>query len=113
MSETPDLLPGTLSLLVLKAVSLGRVHGYGVLLRIGEISGGGFDIQQGALYPALHRLEHRGLISSEWGTSLKNRRAKYYYLTDEGRKRLGQEVQSWDRLTEMMSRVLSAEPQEG
>ncbi len=113
MSEAPDLLPGTLSLLVLKAVSLGRVHGYGVLLRIGEISGGDFDIQQGALYPALHRLEHRGLIFSEWGTSHNNRRAKYYYLTDEGRKRLGQDVLNWERLTRTMSRVLSAEPQEG
>ena len=113
MSETRDLLPGTLSLLVLKAVSLGRVHGYGVLLRIGEISGGGFEIQQGALYPALHRLEHRGLITSEWGTSHNNRRAKYYYLTDEGRKRLGQEVENWGRLTKTMARVLSAEPQGG
>jgi len=89
------------------------VHGYGVLLRIGKISGGGFEIQQGALYPALHRLEHRGLITSEWGTSHNNRRAKYYYLTDEGRKRLGQEVEDWERLTRTMARVLSAEPQEG
>ncbi len=112
MDGPAELLPGTLGLLVVKAVSLGKVHGYGVLLRIGQISGGALAIQQGALYPALYRLEHRGLIASEWGTSENNRRAKYYYLTDAGRRRLGEEVASWNRLAETMAHVLAATPQE-
>ena len=88
MTAPTDILPGTLDVLILKAVSLGRLHGYGVLLRIEQISGGALQIQQGALYPALYRLEHQGLIDSEWGTSDNNRRAKYYALTDAGRRRL-------------------------
>jgi PadR family transcriptional regulator PadR len=98
MTDQADLLPGTLDLLILKAVSLGDVHGYGVLLRIEQISGGALEIQQGALYPALYRLEHRGLIESEWGKSENNRRAKFYRLTRAGRRELGQEVESWNRL---------------
>ena len=109
----PDpILPGTLDLLILKAVSLGRLHGYGVLLRIEQISGGGLLVQQGALYPALYRLEHQGLIESEWGTSDNNRRAKYYRLTRAGRQRLGVETASWNRLAEAIARSLAATPQE-
>ena len=106
------ILPGTLDLLILKAVSLGRLHGYGVLLRIEQISGGGLFVQQGALYPALYRLEHQGLIESEWGTSDNNRRAKYYRLTRTGRQRLGTETASWNRLAEAIARSLAATPQE-
>lgn len=106
------ILPGTLDLLILKAVSLGRLHGYGVLLRIEQISGGGLLVQQGALYPALYRLEHQGLIESEWGTSENNRRAKYYRLTRIGRQRLGTETASWNRLAEAIARSLAATPQE-
>ena len=112
MANTAELLPGTLDLLILKAVSLGKLHGYGVLLRIEQISGGALQIQQGALYPALYRLEHQGLISSEWGTSENNRRAKYYRLTPTGRRRLGEETASWNRLAEAIARSLAATPQE-
>ena len=113
MNDQTGLLPGTLDLLILKAVSLGKLHGYGVLLRIGQISGGALDIQQGALYPALYRLEHQGLIASEWGTSDNNRKAKYYRLTATGRKRLGAETASWNRLAQAMALSLAATPQEG
>src|SRR4026209_1859764 len=98
MTDHAGLLPGTLDLLILKAVSLGKLHGYGVLLRIEQISGGALQIQQGALYPALYRLQHQGLIDSEWGTSDNNRKAKFYRLTTLGRKRLGEETASWNRL---------------
>jgi transcriptional regulator len=112
VNDQTGLLPGTLDLLILKAVSLGKLHGYGVLLRIGQISGGELEIQQGALYPALYRLEHQGLIASEWGTSDNNRKAKYYRLTPLGRKRLGAETMSWNRLAQAMARSLAATPQE-
>jgi PadR family transcriptional regulator, regulatory protein PadR len=112
MTRSAELLPGTLDLLILKAVSLGKLHGYGVLLRIGQISGGALEIQQGALYPALYRLEHQGLIESEWGTSANNRRAKFYRLTPAGRGRLGEEVASWNRLAEAIALALRATPQE-
>ena len=112
MTASADLLPGTLDLLIMKAVSLGDVHGYGVLLRIEQLSGGALEIQQGALYPALYRLEHQGLIESEWGRSDNNRRAKFYRLTRAGRRRLGEEAASWVRLTEAMAMVLGATPQE-
>jgi PadR family transcriptional regulator, regulatory protein PadR len=102
------LLPGTLDLLILKAVSLGKLHGYGVLLRIEQISGGALQIQQGALYPALSRLEHQGLIASEWGTSENNRKAKFYHLTAAGRRRLGQEEASWNRLAKAIAQALAA-----
>ena len=113
MNDQADLLPGTLDLLILKAVSLGDVHGYGVLLRIEQISGGALAIQQGALYPALHRLEHQGLIASEWGKSENNRRAKFYRLTRAGRQRLGEQEAGWNRLVAAMTSALSARPQEG
>jgi transcriptional regulator len=112
MSDHAAVLPGTLDLLILKAVSLGRLHGYGVLLRIGQISAGAIEIQQGALYPALYRLEHQGLIESEWGTSDNNRKAKYYRLTTAGRRRLGEETASWNRLADAIALALSATPQE-
>ena len=113
MGERAELLPGTLDLLILKAVALGRLHGYGVLLRIEQITGGALRIQQGALYPALYRLENRGLIRSEWGTSDNNRRAKYYELTTAGRTELGEETAGWNRLVAAMARALRAQPQEG
>lgn len=108
MDASADLLPGTLDLLILKAVSLGRLHGYGVLLRIQQISGGALEIQQGALYPALYRLERQGLIESEWGTSENNRRAKFYRLTAGGRARLGEETAGWNRLADAIALALSA-----
>ena len=112
MTDQADLLPGTLELLILKAISLGSVHGYGVLLRIQQISGGALEIQQGALYPALYRLEHNGQIESEWGTSDNNRRAKFYRLTGAGNRQLGEQEASWLRLVEAMTAVLQATPQE-
>ncbi len=112
MAESAELLPGTLDLLILKAVSLGRLHGYGVLLRIEQISGDSFHIQQGALYPALYRLEKQGLIESEWGISENNRRAKYYKLTVIGRQRLRTESASWNRLVDAMAAALRATPEE-
>jgi len=112
VNDLAGVLPGTLDLLILKAVSLGKLHGYGVLLRIGQISGGALEIQQGALYPALYRLEHQGLIASEWGTSDNNRKAKYYRLTPTGRRRLGAEITTWNRLAHAMALSLAATPQE-
>jgi PadR family transcriptional regulator PadR len=112
VTDQADLLPGTLDLLILKALSLGSVHGYGVLLRIEQISGGALEIQQGALYPALYRLEHRGLIESEWGRSENNRRAKFYRLTRPGAARLDDAAASWNRLADAMATALSATPQE-
>ena len=104
-----DLLPGTLDLLILKAVSLGKLHGYGVLLRIEQISGGALAIQQGALYPALYRLEHQGLIASEWGESENKRKARFYELTDAGRKRLRVEQEKWSRFSAAVAGVLRTE----
>lgn len=112
MPTKAALLPGTLDLLILKAVSLGPLHGYGVLLRIQQISGGALLVEQGALYPALYRLEEQGLLASEWGTSENNRRAKYYRLTRTGEKRLHQETASWNRLVAAVSDVLHAKPEE-
>jgi transcriptional regulator len=106
VSESTVLLPGTLDLLILKAVSLGRLHGYGVLLRIQQITGGALQIQQGALYPGLYRLEQQALIESEWGTSDNNRRAKFYRLTPAGRARLQHESAGWQRLSEAMALAL-------
>ena len=113
MAGQADLLPGTLDLLILKAVSLGPLHGYGVLLRIEQITRGALQIEQGALYPALYRLEHQGLLDTEWGTSDNNRRAKYYTLTATGRKRLKEEAESWNRTAAAMTAALKARPSEG
>ncbi len=112
MNDNAGVLPGTLDLLILKAVSLGKLHGYGVLLRIEQISGGALQIQQGALYPALYRLEHQGLIDGDWGVSDNNRKAKYYQLTPLGRRRLGEETASWNHLAAAIARSLAATPQE-
>lgn len=106
MPDSAELLPGTLDLLILKAVSLGTLHGYGVLLRIQQITGGSLQVQQGALYPALYRLEQQALIESEWGTSDNNRRAKFYRLTAAGRARLGNETASWNRLATAIGMAL-------
>ena len=103
-----DLLPGTLDLLILKAVSLGPKHGYGVLLRIEQISGNALTIEQGALYPALFRLEGRGLLASEWGTSENNRRAKYYTLTKAGRRQLELEVTGWEQMCLAIGRIMQS-----
>ncbi|MBV8842212.1 MAG: PadR family transcriptional regulator [Bryobacterales bacterium] len=104
-----DVLQGTLDMLILKAVSLGPLHGYGILLRIQQISKDALQIPQGSLYPALYRLEHGGFIESEWGESENKRRSKYYRLTASGRKRLKEETASWGRLTEAIGSVLNAE----
>ena len=112
MPSPAELLPGTLDVLILKAVSLGKLHGYAVLLRIEQISGGALLVQQGALYQALARLEHQGLIDSEWGTSDNNRRAKFYRLTAAGRRKLNTETASWNRLADAIALALAAKPQE-
>jgi len=101
-----ELLPGTLDLLILKAVSRGAHHGYGVLLRIEQITGGALSVEQGALYPALYRLEQQGLLDSEWGTSDNNRRAKFYELTAAGRKRLKAETDRWNLAALALNRAL-------
>ena len=113
MADQAQLLPGTLDLLILKAVSLGPMHGFGVLLRIEQITRGALLAEQGALYPALHRLEYQGLLEFEWGTSDNNRRAKFYRLTAAGRRRLREETESWNRLATAIGAALSARPQEG
>ena len=112
MSSQAQLLPGTLDLLILKSVSLGPLHGYGVLLRIGQISGRALLIEQGALYPALFRLLRQGLLKARWGTSENNRRAKFYELTSLGRKRLREETDGWNRLAAAMGSALAAQPEE-
>ena len=112
MSDPAELLQGTLDLLILKAVSLGPLHGYGVLLRIQQISRNGLAIQQGSLYPALYRLEHQGLIASEWGESENNRKAKYYRLTAGGRKRFREELDYWQRFSEAVGVALKAAPED-
>ena len=106
MPKQVDLMQGTLDLLILKAVSLGRLHGYGVLLRIQQMSTDQLIVQQGSLYPALYRLEHQGAISSEWGESENNRRAKYYELTRLGRKQLEVETLAWRKLAAAVGHVL-------
>jgi PadR family transcriptional regulator PadR len=109
VAKQQDLLQGTLDLLILKAVSLQPVHGYGILLRIQQLSGERLQIQQGSLYPALYRLEFRGWIKSEWGESENNRRAKFYRLTALGRRQLLAETETWSRLSAGVAGVLSAE----
>jgi transcriptional regulator len=106
-----DLLQGTLDLLILKAVSLGPLHGYGILLRIQQISGEELVIQQGSLYPALYRLEHKGILATEWGESENNRRAKYYRLTAAGRDRLEAETEKWERMSGIIGTILRAKPE--
>ena len=111
MAKPLDLLQGTLDMLILKAVSLGPLHGYGVLLRIQQISGNRLEIQQGSLYPALYRLEHQGLISSEWGESENKRKAKFYSLTSTGRRQLHAETKNWNTMAEVIGGILNATPE--
>lgn len=108
MDKSAEILPGTLDMLILKAVSLNPLHGYGVLLRIRQISKDALEIPQGSLYPALYRLEHHGLIVAEWGQSENNRRAKYYTLTAAGRRRLREETAGWNRLASAIAAALNA-----
>lgn len=112
MGKTADLLPGTLDMLILKAVSLKPLHGYGVLLRLRQISGEALDIPQGSLYPALYRLEHQGLITAEWGQSDNGRRAKYYTVTTAGRQRLREETAGWNRLAAAIAAALNTSADE-
>ncbi len=112
MPKSQDLLQGTLDMLILKAVSLGPLHGYGALLRIQQISGERLQIQQGSLYPALYRLEHQGLIKSEWGESDNKRKAKYYALTAAGRRRFQEQTQNWEQMADIIATVLKASPDE-
>jgi len=107
-----DLLQGTLDMLILKAVSLGPLHGYGVLLRIQQISGEQLEIQQGSLYPALYRLEHQGWIASEWGESDNKRKAKFYSLTAAGRRQLQSETEKWNRMASLMASILRTKSEE-
>lgn len=108
MTDSHALLSGTLELLILKALSLGEQHGYGVLLRVEQMTGGTLIIEQGALYPALHRLEHRGFVDTEWGTSENNRRAKFYCLTAAGRRQLKTETGRWNAIALAMTSALKA-----
>jgi len=110
--KSTDLLPGTLDMLILKAVSLRPLHGYGVLLRINQISGDVLDIQQGSLYPALYRLETQGLINAEWGQSDNHRRAKFYSLTPAGRKRLREAAAGWNRFSAAIEAALNTSADE-
>lgn len=111
MPKPLDLLQGTLDMLILKAVSLGPLHGYGVLLRIEQISGDRLEIQQGSLYPALYRLEHSGLIASQWGESENKRKAKFYSLTASGRRKLQTEARNWNSMAEVIACILNAAPE--
>jgi PadR family transcriptional regulator PadR len=112
VTKAVELLPGTLDMLILKAVSLAPLHGYGVLLRIKQISKNALDVTQGSLYPALYRLEHQGLIEAEWGESANKRKAKYYRLTAAGRRRLKEEAESWNRLVLAIATAMKATPAE-
>jgi len=112
MQKQLDLLQGTLDMLILKAVSLGPLHGYGVLLRIQQVSKERLEIQQGSLYPALYRLEHQGWITGEWGASENNRKAKFYRLTAVGKRKLQAETENWNRMAEVIAGVLGTRPGE-
>jgi transcriptional regulator len=112
MTDQAQLLPGTLDLLILKAVSLGPLHGYGILLRIGQITDQALLVEQGALYPALFRLVRQDLLTASWGISENNRRAKFYELTTAGRKRLREETKGWNRLAVAIAAALAAQPEE-
>ena len=112
MDKQVELLQGTLDMLILKAVSLGPLHGYGVLLRIQQISKDRLEIQQGSLYPALYRLEHQGWITSEWGESENKRKAKYYRLTAAGKRKLQTEAEKWNRMADVIAAILGTTPEE-
>ena len=112
MGKSAELLPGTLDMLILKAISLKPLHGYGILLRIQQISGDALNVPQGSLYPALYRLEHQGLIAAEWGESENKRKAKFYTLTAAGRRRLKDETAEWNKLASAIGAALGATPDE-
>ena len=107
-SSKTDLLRGTLDLLILRTLSTGEHHGLGISRRISQITQGAFDVRPGSLFPALHRLEERGWLSSSWGESENNRRARYYQLTSAGRKQLRTETDNWDRVSLAIARALKA-----
>ena len=104
--EKSELLQGTLDMLILKIVALGPIHGYGISLRIRQVSEKVLQVQQGSLYPALHRLEKRGWLDAEWGESDKGRQAKFYRLSAKGRKQLAREESNWNRLSAAVSQIL-------
>ena len=104
-----DLLQGTLDLLILKTLALGPMHGWGISQRIQQVSRDALSVNQGSLYPALHRLQAQGLVAAEWGASDNNRRAKFYVLTKDGRKRLAEEQASWERFTTAVGFILDAQ----
>jgi PadR family transcriptional regulator PadR len=106
LPKSIDLLQGTLDLLILKSLALGAMHGFGVSIRIQQLSGDALQVQQGSLYPALHRLEHQGWIASEWGESENNRKAKFYSLTSAGRQQLQRETENWNHLSAAIGLVL-------
>jgi PadR family transcriptional regulator PadR len=114
--ETPvaesdvDLIQGTLNVLILKTLSWGPMNGYAIAQWVREATEGDIELEEGALYPALHRMEHRGWLSAEWGLSENNRRAKFYRLTPLGRRTLRARTDSWERLVSAVGRVLSAQP---
>ena len=112
MDKQLDLLQGTLDMLILKAVSLGPLHGYGILLRIQQISKDRLEIQQGSLYPALYRLEHQGWIASEWGESENKRKARFYRLTKTGKGRLQTETERWNRMSDVIAGILGTTSEE-
>jgi PadR family transcriptional regulator PadR len=112
MDKQLELLQGTLDMLILKAVSLGPLHGYGILLRIQQISNDRLEIQQGSLYPALYRLEHQCWIASEWGESENKRKAKYYTLTTAGKRRLQMETENWNSMADVIAGILGTKPEE-
>jgi PadR family transcriptional regulator, regulatory protein PadR len=112
MDKQIELLQGTLDMLILKAVSLGPLNGYGILLRIQQISGQQLEIQQGSLYPALYRLEHQGWIASQWGESDNNRKAKFYRLTAAGRRQLQVATEKWNHMASLIAGILSTTPEQ-
>ena len=112
MTRQMELLQGTLDMFILKAVALGPLHGYGILLRIQQISKDRLEIQQGSLYPALYRLEHQGWLASEWGESENKRKAKYYRLTAAGRRRFKAETHNWNRMADLIEGILRTRPEE-
>jgi transcriptional regulator len=112
VAKQPDLLPGTLDMMILKAISLGPLHGYGILLRIQQISKDRLQIQQGSLYPALYRIEHTGWITGEWGESENNRKAKFYRLTASGRRKLQTEADKWNTMADVIAGILHSTPEE-
>lgn len=112
MKDQLELLQGTLDMLILKAVALGPLHGYGILLRIQQISKDRLEIPQGSLYPALYRLEHQGWISAEWGASENKRKAKYYRLTAAGMRKFQSETEKWNQMASVIAGILRTKPEQ-